>query len=300
MVHRPRSLGRPTRRTATLLATTGSRVQGEIGAVQPDGARRARRRRPHHGDADLAARPRRPGDPGPHRAAAVPGRQRAAPDGRPRRAAARPRRRVRPPGRQAPVGRVPRRRGGRDHGPQELRRHRQLPRRGPPAGARPARASPASSCSTRSTTGGCATGSTAATSSWPSAPPGRTTAGWSSSAPSTAACCRAATCRSSTSTGAATLADEAIGMGAAALLVASGCPPDALAQPRRARRRVGPGRGGRHPRRVPRRRHRRPDRPALLRQRPAGPARLPRRRGELPLGRLHGHPRARRPRRWRR
>ena len=51
------------------------------------------------------------------------------------------------------------------------------------------------------------------------------------------------------------------------------------------------GAGGRHPGRVPRRRHRRPDRPELLPQRPADPARLPRRRGELPLGRLHGHPR---------
>ena len=47
----------------------------------------------------------------------------------------------------------------------------------------------------------------------------------------------------------------------------------------------------RHPRRVPRRRHRRPDRPQLLPQRTADPARLPRRRGELPVGRLHGRSR---------
>ena len=80
-------------------------------------------------------------------------------------------------------------------------------------------------------------------------------------------------------------------MGAAALLVASGCPRAPLPQPPLARPGVGPGPGGRHPDRVPRRRHRRPDRPALLPQRPADPARLPRRRGELPLGRLHGHPR---------
>ena len=80
-------------------------------------------------------------------------------------------------------------------------------------------------------------------------------------------------------------------MGAAALLVASGCPPG------HSPSHVGldpvwaAGAGGRHPDRVPRRRHRRPDRPELLPQRPADPARLPRRRGELPLGRLHGHPR---------
>ena len=46
---------------------------------------------------------------------------------------------VRPARGQAPVGRVPRGRGGRDHGPQELRRHRQLPPRGPAPGPRPAR-----------------------------------------------------------------------------------------------------------------------------------------------------------------
>ena len=69
-----------------------------------------------------------------------------------------------------------------------------------------------------------------------------------------------------------------------------GLPAAVLAQPHRPVRRVGPGRGGRHPRRLPRRRHGDADRPRLLRQRQAGPARLPRRRGELPLGRLHGHP----------
>ncbi len=72
-------------------------------------------------------------------------------------------------------------------------------------------------------------------------------------------------------------------------------PPDVLAQPHRSLRRVGPGPGGRHPRRVPRRRHRDPDRPGLLRQRQAGTARLPRGRGELPLRGLHGHPRPARP-----
>ena len=66
--------------------------------------------------------------------------------------------------------------------------------------------------------------------------------------------------------------------------------PAVLAEPPRPLRRVGPGRRGRHPRRLPRGRHRAPDRSALLRQRPARPPRLPRRRRELPLGRLHGHP----------
>jgi len=43
---------------------------------------------------------------------------------------------------------------------------------------------------------------------------------------------------------------------------------------------LGAGAGGGDPRRLPRRGHRRPDRPRLLQQRPAGPAGLPRRRGE--------------------
>ena len=68
-----------------------------------------------------------------------------------------------------------------------------------------------------------------------------------------------------------------------------GLPDGSLAVARRPRSGLAPGRGGRHPDRVPRRRHRRPDRSGLLRQRPADPRRLPRRRGELPLGRLHGH-----------
>ena len=80
-------------------------------------------------------------------------------------------------------------------------------------------------------------------------------------------------------------------MGAAALPRRLGLPAAPLPQPRRPRSGVGGGQRGRHPGRVPRRRHRRPDRPQLLPQRAADPARLPRRRGELPLRRLHGHPR---------
>ena len=62
--------------------------------------------------------------------------------------------------------------------------------------------------------------------------------------------------------------------------------------------RCGRAQRGRRSDRVPRRRHRRPARRRLLPERPADPARLPRRRGELPLGRLHGHSRIRRCRRW--
>ena len=199
----------------------------------------------------------------------------------------------------ARLGRVPGRRGGRDHGAQELRRHRVLHRRGPAAAPSTSSASRASSSSTRSTTGGCTTWSTPATSTWPTPRPAPTTGACSSSARSTARLLpslyvpladpeRAVAGRRATRST----------QGAAALLVASGCPPRILAQPHRPLRRVGPGRGGRHPRRVPRRRDGDPHRPELLRQRQAGAARLPRRRGELPLGRLHGHPRSRRPRRW--
>ena len=61
-----RRRARPPRLTCTLLAT-----QGDRDAVHR-GARRARRRRPHHGGADLARRPRRPG-----RAGAAPAQRRA-------------------------------------------------------------------------------------------------------------------------------------------------------------------------------------------------------------------------------
>ena len=125
---------------------------------------------------------------------------------------------------------------------------------------------------------------------------------WSSSARSTRGCCRRCY---------VPLADfdrargawptRRSSMGAAALLVASGCPPGHSPSHIGARPGVGAGR-------------RRPGipivfhvggtgdlhRPELLPQRPADPARLPRRRGELPLGRLHGHPRPARRRRWRR
>ena len=57
-----------------------------------------------------------------------------------------------------------------------------------------------------------------------------------------------------------------------------------------ARSGLASGGGSRHPGRVPRRRNRRSDRPCVLRERAPDPARFPRRRGELPIGRLHGDP----------
>ena len=99
---------------------------------------------------------------------------------------------------------------------------------------------------------------------------------------------------------AAAMADEAIAMGAAALLVASGCPPGhspshigldpVWARAEEAQIPIVFHVGGTGDLIDP----------SYFQQRPADPARLPRRRGELPLGRLHGHPRSRRRRRWRR
>ena len=129
------------------------------------------------------------------------------------------------------------------------------------------------------------------TSSSRSAPPAPTTAAWSSSAPSTRA--------------AAHLLRAARRLRRAprrwptrrSRWARPRCSSRRAARPatRRATSALDPvwaqRAGGRHPDRVPRRRHRRPDRPELLQQRAADPARLPRRRGELPLGRLHGDPR---------
>ena len=161
-------------------------------------------------------------------------------------------------------------------------------------------ASPASSCSTRSTTPGCATGST---------PDDLELAIGAARAHNRGMIEFCAADPRLLSTLYVPLADldqapalarEAIEMGAAALLMASACPPGhspshigldpvwAIAEEaRRADR-------------VPRRRHRRVARPELLPQRAACPARFPRWRGELPVGRLHGDPRTSRHRRWRR
>ena len=73
---------------------------------------------------------------------------------------------------------------------------------------------------------------------------------------------------------------------------AVGLPEGPLAEPHRPRPGVGDRAGGRRADRVPRRRGRAADRPGLLPERPADPAGLPRRRGELPVGQLHGHPEA--------
>ena len=86
-------------------------------------------------------------------------------------------------------------------------------------------ASAASSSSTPSTTGACTNSSTPPTSIWPMPPPGPTTAACSSSARSTPGSWPRATSRWSTPTRALRTAEDAIEAGAAALLVASGCPP---------------------------------------------------------------------------
>src|SRR5690606_8961620 len=86
--------------------------------------------------------------------------------------------------------------------------------------------SPASSSSTPSTTAASTTASTAATSSWPSAPPGPTTGGCWSSARSTPGCWPPATSRSPTSGWPRRWPrSRSRPAPAAALLVASGCPP---------------------------------------------------------------------------
>ena len=77
-----------------------------------------------------------------------------------------------------------------------------------------------------------------------------------------------------------------------------GLPAVVLAQPHRPLRGLGPGRGGRHPRRLPRGRHRRPDRPELLRQRAAHPPRLPRRATRTSARSTTWASPSRRPRPW--
>ena len=122
-----------------ILITRGPRSEREGHDAVLPGQGRSRRRRPHHGDTDLVARPRRSGLSGPASRAALSGRERAAPDRRPGRATARPRGSVRTAPGTARFGRVPSRRGSRDHGPQELRGNRIVHPRGPAAGARPPR-----------------------------------------------------------------------------------------------------------------------------------------------------------------
>ncbi len=249
----------------------------------------ARRRCAHHGDADLAARPRRPGGARPDPAADAVERQRAAPDRRPRGAAARPRGRVRPAGREA-------------RAPTSTARSR--PRRSWPARTSrpPARSSPrtapapstcsasrASSCSTPSTTAASTTGSTRR----PRARLGTARAHNRGMVEFCSVDDRLLpTCYVPLVDfdEAAAMADEAIAMGAAALLVASGCPPGHSPShlgldPVWARAQeagipvvfhVG-GTGDLID-------------PSYFRNGLPDPARLPRRRGELPLGRLHGHP----------
>ena len=102
---------------------------------------------------------------------------------------------------------------------------------------------------------------------------------------------RPATCRSRTSSAPARWPREAIALGCKALLVAVGLPARTT---RRATSGLFPvwahAEEARPPDRLPRRRRRAAPRPELLRERPPAGARLPRRRRELPLGRLHGDP----------
>ena len=108
-------------------------------------------------------------------------------------------------------------------------------------------------------------------------------------------CCPPATCRWPTSTDRRRWPPRPSRMGAAALLVPDGLPQRPLPQPHRPRPGVGAGRGGRHPDRAARRRRRAAAAPEVLRERRRLRPRLPRRRRELPLRRLHGHPRPTRP-----
>ena len=142
------------------------------------GSDRPRRRRPHHGDADVAARPRRPGHPRPHRAAALPAAATScARPATPTSSCATSTPRSTGCAARHALRRVPGRRGRRRSCPARTSPPpaRSSPRTGPAPST--CSASPASSSSTRSTTGACATGSTAATSTSPTAPPGPTTAG---------------------------------------------------------------------------------------------------------------------------
>ena len=133
------------------------------------------------------------------------------------------------------------RRGGRDHAAQELRGHRLVRRRGPPARARPARLR-----------------QPAGVQHVPQPPPARlgarrrprarrrrrrapTTAAWSSSARSTSACCRPATCPWPTSTGPARLAARGHRHGRGRPARRVGLPAGPLPQPRRPRPGLGRG-----------------------------------------------------------
>ncbi len=87
------------------------------------------------------------------------------------------------------------------------------------------------------------------------------------------------------------MAGEAIAHGRRRAARPERLPQRPLPQPHRPRPRVAPGRGGRHPDRAARRRRRAAAAPEVLRERRRLRPRLPRRRRELPLGRLHGHPR---------
>ena len=178
------------------------------------------------------------------------------------------RRGVRTVDRTPPHRRVPRERGRRGDGPQELRGDRFVPGRGP-AAVLDYSACGASCCSTRSTTAGSTT--------WEHQPDldlaygaarahNRGMVEWCSVDHRLLPTCLRAARRLRPGR---RQPPRPIELGAAALLVASGCPRGHSRQPRRPRPGVGQAAGGRHPHRVPRRRRRRPDRPRLLPERAA-------------------------------
>ena len=137
---------------------------GESIAVH-ERASRARRRRPHHGDADLAARPRRPGVRDRIEPLRYSSGNELRQTGDPDEQLARPRGRVRPAAAKHASDEYRADEAEPRSCAQELRRDRRRssPRTGPARST--CSGSRASSSSTRSTTAGCTTGSTAATSS---------------------------------------------------------------------------------------------------------------------------------------
>ena len=238
---------------APITARAECQREGGSHALLP-GPDRPRRRRPHHGDADLASRPRRSRLPGQDARPALPGRERAAPDRRSGRPATRPRRVLRGAARAARLARVPGPRGGRDHGAQELRRHRFLHSRGPrprprsPRLLEPARLqhvpqhAPARHGTRRRAT-------------WPTPPPRAHNRGmleFCSADPRLLP----SLLRPPGRPGPRRRRHRGRpGAGRSGPPHRFGLPARALAQPHRPVRRVGPGRGGRHPGRVPRRGH---------------------------------------------
>ena len=166
-------------------------------------------------------------------------------------------------------------------------------RRGPARWPSTCSAWPASSSSTRSTTAGSCASSAATTSTSPTAPPAPTTAAmveFCSVDDRLLPTCYVPLADFERS---AAMAGEAHRRWARPRCSSpSACPRGHSPSHIGPRPGVAPGRGGRHPDRAARRRRRAAHRPDVLRERRPVREGLPRRRRELPLGRLHGHPRS--------